>query len=177
MIELIDKGSNKKVMALIICGVKYRDDSYLIYSVRREAKDANIFISRLVINSEGATISDNFSNGEKKVMEDVVKKIINKTSIEELGKMGFEIISDINLTDVNYFSVKNCYVSTVPRNLIKVVMEFYGLLKEKELNAPIVEVEDDKMLNAGFASNLILIIFGVFLVLFCIGVIYGVVRR
>lgn len=176
MIELIDKGSNKKLMALVMCGIKYRELSYLVYSIRREEEDANIFVSRLVSNSEGYTIISNFDNGEKEILEGVVKKIINKTSVEELESDGFSIISDVSLIGVNYFDVKKSYVSTIPRILVKSVMEYYDLIKDSDRVVPVIDVADDKKYNEGFVSNILLIVFGVFLLIFCVGVIYEVFR-
>ena len=176
MIELIDRNSKKKLMALVICGIKYRELNYLVYSVRREKEDANIFISKLVVNSEGYTIIDDFDNGEKEVFDDVIKRIINKTSFDELSNDGFEIINNVKLVDVNYFDVKKCYVSTVPRSLIKGVMDYYGLVSDDVVKAPVVDVEDEKRYNEGFVSNVVLIAFGVFILIFCAVVIYEVLR-
>lgn len=174
MIELIDKSSNKKMMVMVMCGIKYQDDNYLLYCIRREKEDANIFISKLVINSEGYTINNDFDNGEKEAMEDVVKKIINMTTIDMLNNQGFEVIKDIKLDGINYFDVKKCYVSTVSRNLIKSIMDNYGLISDSIKYSPIVEVKDDKKFNQGFISNIALIVFGIFLLMFCIGIIYDV---
>ena len=78
MVEIIDKNTMNKVMAMIMGGFSYNDDNYIIYCVRREKDDANIFVSKLLKNSQGYVIDYNFDNGEKSVLDKVVQRLLSK---------------------------------------------------------------------------------------------------
>lgn len=169
MVEIIDQETNKKVMAMILCNICYKDDCYIIFAVQRDKEDANVFVSKLIKNSRSYVMNNKFKNGEKQVMEKVVQRILNRESREVLESDGFFIIDDISLDEINYFDIKECYVSTVSKKLIKDCLISYNLVNEKIFEQPIVEViEDKRKFNEGFASNIILIIFGVFIVIFSI---------
>ena len=107
-------------------------------------------------------------------MDGVVKRVINK---EKLDKDGFVISNDIELSDINYFDIDKCYVSTISKKHIKGIMVFYKLITKKTLERPIVEiVDDEKFFNDGFLGNIFLILFGVGVIIFCISVVVGVLR-
>ena len=78
-----------------MCSITYQDNSYLVYSIRRDKDNANVFVSKLVKGSLGYLIIDDFSNGEKEVIDGVVKRIINKESKETIEGDGFIIVNDI----------------------------------------------------------------------------------
>ena len=65
MVEIIDDNTNRKMMAMILCDICYKDDYYVIYAIQREKDEANIFVSKLVKNSNGYVFDYNFSNDEK----------------------------------------------------------------------------------------------------------------
>ena len=175
MIEVIDRDTNQKMIAMIFCSICYRGDCYLIYCIRREKDDANLFVSKLVQNSQGYVMDSNFLNGEKEVLDNIVQRLLNRDSIEVLEKDGFSIQRDVTLDGVCYFDIERCYVSTVSKTLIKECLIYYHLISEKLFDQPVIEVASDKRkFNEGFISNIALIIFGIILVLFCIWVIYGV---
>ena len=174
MIEIIDSGSQNKMLAMVIANIKYMDDSYVIYGVDRGNGEANVFVSKLVVMSEGYTFSHAFDNGEKEFLEKLVKRIINKDDIE---KDAFKISNDMVLSEVNYFDIDRCYVATIDKKIIKDIMIFYKLVTEKTLEKPVVEiVEDKRVFNEGFVGNLFLIILGLVVVVFSIVVIVGVFR-
>ena len=58
MVELIDVNSNKKVMVLVLFNIKYINDNYVVYSIKRNSEEVNLFASLLVKNSQGYTIDD-----------------------------------------------------------------------------------------------------------------------
>ena len=175
MIEIIDKETNQKMMATIICGICYQGDCYIIYTVRREQEEANVFVSKLIRNSQGYAMDFEFANGEKEVLDNIVQKFLNRESKEVLESDGFSILENVELNDKKYFDIKKCYVSTVSRDLIKNFLIYYGLINRKMFEQPVVEVLDDKRkFNEGFVSNIALILFGVFIIGFSIYVIWGV---
>ena len=175
MVEVMDRVTLKKLMAMILCGIRSQESSYLIYCVRRNKEDVNIFVSKLIKGSLGYVIDSNFLNGEKEVLDNIVKRLLNKEIMESLEKNGFSIIDKVELDSSLSFDIDKCYVSTVNRGLIKECLIFYDLVNESMFNQPIVKVVDDKRIfNEGFASSIVLIIFGGIVLLFSIFVVYNI---
>ena len=174
MIEIIDVSSKNKMMAMVMANVRYMNDSYVIYCVDRGNGDANIFISKFVVMSEGYTFKHDFDNGEKKLLENLVKRIVNK---EDVLNDGFIVSNDIKLSEINQFDINECYVATVSKKLIKDIMIFYKLVTEKTLDRPVVEIiEDKRMFNEGFVGNIFLILMGLVVIGFIIFAIVGVFK-
>ena len=174
MVEVMDRKTKHKMMMMVMCGITYQSDSYLVYSIRRDKTSANVFVSKLIKGSLGYLIVDDFSNGEKEVLDNVVKRMLNKEIKEELESDGFKIIKDIEMDSNISFDIDRCYVSTVSRDLIKECLIFYDLINESMFNRPVVEVVEDKKFNEGFASSMVLIVFGIIIILFSCFIIYGV---
>lgn len=174
MVEVIDQDTLSKLMAMILCGIQYDKKRYIVYVIRREQEDANVFVSRLVQNSQGMVIDYQFENGEKETLEKIVQRILSKESKESLAKDGIVLFRNFQLSEINYFDIQKCYVTTVLVSLIKECMIYYELLDEQALKVPTVEVvESKKKFNEGFVSSLVLIILGIVLIIFCIVMIYG----
>ena len=167
MKEIIDEKNQIKMMALLICGISYGEEKYLVFSVKRTMDEANIFVSKLVNASDGMAIDSHFKNGEKDVLDDIVKRILNQENEEVLNKDGFTLIKDVSLTDINSFDVNACYVSTVEEMVVKRCLSFYNIVTNGTLDSPVIEVKDDKRkLNQGAFLNIFFIIFGVIVVVF-----------
>ena len=165
MKEIIDEKNQIKMMALLICGISYGEEKYLVFSVKRTKDEANIFVSKLVNVSDGMAIDSHFKNGEKDVLDDIVKRILNQENEEVLNKDGFTLIKDVSLTDINSFDVDACYVSTVEEMVVKRCLSFYNIVTNGTLDSPVIEVKDDKRkLNQGAFLNIFFIIFGVIVV-------------
>lgn len=178
MVEMIDKDTNKKIMAMVMCGICYMGECYLIYCIRRNETEFNLFLSKLIKSSNGYSIHFDFKNGEKEAMNGVVQRIINCDSVAELEQDGFSIMKNISFDGVLYFDIERCYVSTVLRSLVKKCFIFYGLVNESLFQQPVVEVaEDKKFFSEGFVSNIMLIILGIFVFIFSIVVIWGFLFR
>ena len=178
MVELMDVNSNKKVMVLVLFNIKYINDNYVVYSIKRNSEEVNLFASLLVKNSQGYCLDHNFSNGQKNIVDSIVHKLVNKTSLEEFNEMGYEIFKDVNLGDINYFDINECYVTTMPKNLFMDFLEFYDVSKRENLVKPVITIKKSKKkFNEGFVQNVMLIIFGVALVIFCLVVIGGYLLR
>ena len=80
MKEVIDVKDNIKMVAMLLCGVRYDGHEYLLYSIKRNNKEANIFVSKLVRTSDGYRIQHDFDNGEKEILDRLVQRIINRES-------------------------------------------------------------------------------------------------
>lgn len=163
MIEIMDRVTGHKMMMLMMCGIRYLNDSYLIYCIRRGEEEVNVFVSKLLKGSMGYLISDNFSNGEKEVIDGVIKRIINKESRESIERDGFIFVNDIEMDNNLVFDIDKCYVCTVLKSVIKDCLVYYDLVSEKILNQPVVDVIDDnRRFSDGFVSSLVLVVVGVF---------------
>lgn len=173
MIEVIDQETNQKMMAMIFGGIQYQNDRYVVYCIRRDKMDANVFVSKLVQNSQGDVMDTNFDNGEIKVLEGIIQKILSKRSKKEIEKDGFSFFTDFSWDGVNYFDINKCYITTVPRNLIKECMIYYGLVREEIFDQPVIEVVSPKKFNKGFISNVILILFGIAVLIFSMVIVIG----
>ena len=178
MVEVIDRDTQNKMMAMMFCKIGYQDESYAVYCIRREKEDANVFISRLVKNSEGYVLDDDFVNGEKEVIEGIIKKLFSKIPVLELEQDGFSLSSELVLSEGLTFDIKKCYVTTVSKKLIKDCMINYNLVTKNLFDSPLVEVQDEKKyFSKGFVSNILLIIFGITVLLFSIITIIGVIFK
>ena len=169
MIEVIDKDSDVKMMALLLCGILYGECMYVIFAIRRDKIDANLFVSKLVKNSNGYVIDTDFQNGEKEVMDSVVKRLLNHDAKEKFEEDGFSILDDISLEGTQYYDINSCYVSSVPLIRIKEMMKYYSFIRENLFEQPILDVKEDKRIfNEGFFSNILLILFGILVIVFCV---------
>lgn len=175
MVEVMDRATERKMMVMILCGICYQETCYLIYCIRRDKNEANIFVSKLIKGSMGYVIDDTFLNGEKELLDSVVQRLLNKESIDSLEKAGFSIIKDLEMDSNLTFDIEKCYVSTIARKLVKECLIYYGLVNEKIFDRPVVEViEDNRKFNEGFASSMVLIIFGIIIFAFSCFVIFSV---
>lgn len=174
MVEVIDKKTGCKMMMMRLCGIRYQDECYLVYCIRRDVESANVFVSRLIKGSSGYVISNEFLNGEKTVLDGVVKRLLNKDSKDNLIRDGYSFIDDVVMDSDLVFDIDKCYVSTVDRGLIKECLIYYGLVSEDILNRPVVEVREEKnKFSEGFIGSVVLIVMGVFILIFCLVVIFG----
>ena len=81
MIEVIDETTNQKLMALIISSFKYGNELYCLYSIKRDEENDNIFVSKLIKNSLGYTMDNNFEGGEKEAIKGAKKHIKNDSPL------------------------------------------------------------------------------------------------
>ncbi len=175
MVEVIDRENKNKFVALILCTISYDSIDYVVYSVRREKDNANVFVSKVVQNSEGLTFDDDFFNGEKEVVEGFVRRILNKEEKSKLEQDGIQFKQEVHFEGSHYFDIEKCYVTTISVSYIKECLMFYQLFNKEMLNRPVVSIkEDTRKFNEGFVSNVALIIMGIVILLFCFGVLYEV---
>ncbi len=172
MKELIDLNENIKMVAMLFGALCYDRYEYLIYSIKRNSNEANVFVSKLVKTSSGYVISHNFDNGEKEVLDKIIQRILSKESLLSLEKDGYTFKKNVELDGVNYFDVRACYVATVSIDLIKSCLVYYDLIDESFFKQPVVDIiEDNKKFNSGFIGNVFIILFGIFILIFGVSVI------
>ena len=178
MKEVIDVKNNVKMVAMLLCGVRYDGHEYLLYSIKRNNHEANIFVSKLIQTSDGYRIQHDFDNGEKEVLDRLVQRIISRDSIDALGNDGYSFVRNVELTGVSCFDINVCYVATVPIKLVKECLNEYGLVSEKSLENPVADVlEEHKPFSRGFVSNIFFIAFGIFILIFSISILVGVMIK
>lgn len=175
MKEIIDKKNQIKMMALPLCGVRYESQEYLIYSIKRNHDEVNIFVSKLVHTSSGYKIDYHFENGEKNLLENIVHKIFNHEPILKLAEDGLVLIKDIELVGTNYFDVDECYITTVSNDVMKSCITYYDFISHNQLDVPIMEVKDDKKIHFNQIYTILVIIFGIFILVFCIYFIFQII--
>lgn len=173
MIEVIDRKTMVKMMALILCKISYDNDDYIVFSVKRDKIEANIFLCKIVRNSQGLTMDVDFVNGEKEVIESVIQRLLNNVDKVKLMKEGFSLSDDVVLSGSQYYDIDKCYVSTVSLDKIKELISFYDLsVKNMILDRPVLDVkEDKKVFNEGALLNIVLIIFGIIVIIFSLVVV------
>lgn len=174
MIELIDIDGNIKFMANIITGIKYGDGLYLLYSIDRNKDEKNLFVSKLVENSMGYAMDNNFTGGEKEALDDVIATILSKKSIDELNDMGISFLSNMELTDINRFSVSNCYVASYSKNLLSECIDYYKFSGYNNIREKVtVKEKEVSYLSKNNRPTVYLILLGIFVIIISIVVIVG----
>ncbi len=175
MIEVIDRDSGSKMMAMVLCGISHEEERYVLFAIRRDQVNANIFVCKLVSNSQGLVMDMNFLNGEKDVLDGVVQRLFNHVQVSELEEDGYHFMKNLSLEGSQYFDIQTCYVSSVPRKMVKDCMIYYDLVREEFFSQPVIEVQEDKRkFNEGFVGNVFLILFGVGVIIFCVAVLISV---
>ncbi len=177
MIEVIDNANNK-FSARIMCGVKYKDSLYCIYLIDRDDNTINMFISCVVVNSEGiSTIDSNFNSVLKNELDNMCNKFINKISTDNLLNDGIEIIRDFKLGNgVNKFDVTNSYVGSINKDDINNIYMYYNLTKESSKN--IVKIkENSKKIDSEYKKNIEAIIFGIISMIIIIILIFFLFKK
>ena len=174
MLELIDIDGNIKFMSYVLCYINYGEELYVIYSIKRDLEDDNIFVSKLVNSSTGYAMDNNFSAAEKGALDNVVASILNKDSIDKLSTQGIKFVDDIKLSEINKFSVTKCYVTTFKRRLVKDCMINYNLVRDNK-----VSVVKEKSVSYFSKNNfpiVLLIVFGIMVILVAIIVIFNFIK-
>lgn len=175
MIELVDKISGRKMIAVLICGIHYDEVDYVLYGIERGEGEVNLFLSKLIKNSSGYVMDDEFENGEKEAFDDIVSDIINQKPIESIKDKGFTFFKDFSLELGNSFDSEKCYVTTNTKKLIKDVMIFYKFISKDMFNGPVVSVaEDKKYFSEGSVSSGVLILLGIIVLVVVFWILFGV---
>lgn len=142
---LTDKNNEQKV-AFEIVKFNYGGIDYLIYSIDENQQNSQIFVSQLILNSEGKYFIDNILPEEKNKLSNIVYNIVILTPTEAQKGISFEELSK-NLLDK--FSVKlhsnlpilenqeyynNCSIALTNKLLVNNAIKFYedNLNKEEK---------------------------------------------
>lgn len=159
MYELVDENKNIKMMALIICTFIYGNNDYCLYSIDKDNEEDYIFVSKLVQNSQGYTLDNNFTSGEKEALDDIITSLLNKENIDVLKEKGFSF-TDIKLNGICKFNDKICYITTYKKGLLKECMLNYNIDIPNN-NTPIIKVKKIKPVNKGNYEKIVLLVLGI----------------
>ena len=172
MIEVIDETTNQKLMALIISSFKYGNELYCLYSIKRDEENDNIFVSKLIKNSLGYTMDNNFEGGEKEALDEAITSILNKDNLNSLKEIGLEL-TKVELTTINKFNKDACYVTTYKRDLLKECMLNYNLISPTTKKT-VIKLKKEKTFTKDKISTILLIIFGIIIIITCLTIVFTI---
>lgn len=145
---LFDKNSNIQRTATAVVKFNFEGKEYLIYSVEENDQNDQIFVSRIVLNSEGKTFIDNIFPEEKNKLNNVVYNIVILVPSEAQKGSTFAILSNelrdkysieismfSSVTDVQEY-YKDCSVAITSKILVDNAIKFY----DDNLNNKVEEV-------------------------------------
>lgn len=159
MIEVIDNNGNKR-MAKVMCAFEGNGSLYVLFLIRRDKENINVFCSRVVSNSEGVKVIDSdFSEEEKRWVEEVSKKLFNRESVDNLKSDGVLIVRNIYpSTGVNKFDIEKSYIATISRDDIERIDMYYQFAIDKKREAIKVRKESRKISKEEWGNILVLLL-------------------
>lgn len=135
---LLDKSNNSQRIANVIVKFSFEGKDYLVYSVEENEQNSQIFVSRLILNSEGKYFIDNILPDEKGKLNNIVYNIVILLPTEAQKGSTFEVLNQ-NLFDK--FAVKlssnvpelhiqeyysNCSIAITNKVLVDVAVKLYS---------------------------------------------------
>lgn len=135
---LMDKTNNTQRNATAVIKFNYENNDYLIYSIDENEVNKQIFVSKLILNSEGKSFIDNILQEEKNKLSNVVYNIIILTpSNFKKGALANNLLKDIKeklmvnlsleipeLGSQEYFA--NCSIAITNKEFVEDAIKFYN---------------------------------------------------
>lgn len=135
---LMDKTNNTQRNATAVIKFNYENNDYLIYSIDENEVNKQIFVSKLILNSEGKNFIDNILSEEKNKLSNVVYNIIILTpSNFKKGALANNLLKDIKeklmvnlsleipeLGSQEYFA--NCSIAITNKEFVEDAIKFYN---------------------------------------------------
>ena len=135
---LMDKTNNTQINATAVIKFNYENNDYLIYSIDENEVNKQIFVSKLILNSEGKSFIDNILPDEKNKLSNVVYNIIILTpSNFKKGALANNLLKDIKeklmvnlsleipeLGSQEYFA--NCSIAITNKEFVEDAIKFYN---------------------------------------------------
>ena len=135
---LMDKTNNTQRNATAVIKFNYENNDYLIYSIDENEVNKQIFVSKLILNSEGKNFIDNILPEEKNKLSNVVYNIIILTpSNFKKGALANNLLKDIKeklmvnlsleipeLGSQEYFA--NCSIAITNKEFVEDAIKFYN---------------------------------------------------
>lgn len=135
---LMDKTNNTQRNATAVIKFNYENNDYLIYSIDENEVNKQIFVSKLILNSERKSFIDNILPEEKNKLSNVVYNIIILTpSNFKKGALANNLLKDIKeklmvnlsleipeLGSQEYFA--NCSIAITNKEFVEDAIKFYN---------------------------------------------------
>lgn len=145
-IKIIDEHGIDR-LASIMCSIDVDGTDYVIYSIKRDDENDNLFISKLIRNNDGTSNMINIDDTtEKSMLADIVKELVtyainndaDKTTGEVVLSNGRKVtVSSVLFNKEQNINVGKTYITTVKRAVTKVSETFYYI--EYSEPEPVVE--------------------------------------
>lgn len=145
---LFDRNNNVQKTADIIVKFIFEGKDYLIYSIDENEQNSQVFVSRLILNSEGNLFVDNISVDEKVKLNNIVynivillpneaeknseisfDKLINNFVQKYMVKLSLDF-SELNIQE--YYS--SCSVAITNKSLVNSAIKFYNENLKKDVD-------------------------------------------
>ena len=91
---LLDKINNLQKIANCIVKFNFDVKDYIIYYVDENDNNCQIFVSKLIVNSDGKYFIDNLVLEEKKRLNDIVYNIVILTPTEGQKGVSFDVLKN-----------------------------------------------------------------------------------
>ena len=138
----IDRDAN------IICSVDIDGSDYVVYSIERDEGNDNVFISKLIKNTDGTSNMMNIDDkDEKERLNNVIKELITYSINSDDDKTNGSVtlsdgkvvkISSVLFNKEQHISVNKTYITTVKKSVTKASENFYKTDEVKPAE-PVVE--------------------------------------
>lgn len=146
---IIDRNNNIQKVVTGVVKFNQEGKDYLIYCADENAENKQIFVSRLILNSEGRYFIDNISLEEKPKLSEIVYTIIILTPTNyKKGELPENLLKNLtekykitlsneipDLTEQEYYN--NCSIAITSKELVTLAEDFYTENLKKA--APIIE--------------------------------------
>lgn len=134
---LIDKTNNLQKNATAIIKFNFENKDYLVYSIDENEVNKQIFVSKLILNSEGKSFIENILPEEKNKLSNIVYNLIILTPTNfKKGMQPTELLKDIKeklmvnlsleipqLNNQEYYA--NCSIAITNKEFVEESIKFY----------------------------------------------------
>lgn len=135
--------------ATVMFAVDLEGSEYVVYWIERDDDENNVFVSKVLKNTDGTSnLLDIESPEEKAKVSEVAKAFITKSVKDEADKLvGTSVTLDngrvVNLVGVSFnkeqkFNVQKAYITTVKKEVTRVTEKYYDVMVEE----PVKVVEE-----------------------------------
>lgn len=135
---VIDKNRNIQIKADTIIKFSFENKDYIVYSIEESEQNRQIFVSRLILNSEGKYFIENILPEEKSKLNTIVYNVVILTPTEAkkgteasslisglIEKFSVNLSSEIpDLLEQEYFN--NCSIAITNKLLVEDAIKFYS---------------------------------------------------
>ena len=140
-IKIVDQ-NNIDRDASVMFAFELEGSEYVSYWIERDDDENNLFVSRVLKNTDGTSNLLDIENEEEKTkVSEIVKTLITKSVKDESDKLVGETVTlddgkVVKLVDVSFnkeqrINVPKTYITTVKKEVTKVTDEYYDVVSEE----------------------------------------------